>query len=157
MTLAVGSPVPDFTLPDDTGNPLAFSGWRQGAPALVFFYPGDFTPVCTMEACAFRNDFRDFESRGLRLLGISPDPPSRHSGFRTKYSLPFPLASDVDGVVARAWGAWGALGMARAYFLVDAGGLLRWQARAPLLGLLKLSNDTLLRAVDQYLTTEVTP
>src|SRR5690606_20818912 len=100
---------------------------RDKSHVLVFFYPGDFTPVCTAEVCAFRDDFHEFESRGITLFGISSDPVAKHERFSRECRVPFRLLSDATLEVARNYGARGLLGMRRAYFLIDKQGILRWQ------------------------------
>jgi peroxiredoxin Q/BCP len=89
-------------------------------PLILYFYPADFTPGCTREAC----DFRDLHGRilgsGLRIVGVSPQSPASHARFRAKHALPFTLLSDVDKSVTRAYGVDGPLGIGvrRATFLV---------------------------------------
>ncbi len=97
---------PDFTLPDQDGNPVSLRS-HAGSSVIVFFYPKAMTPGCTMEACDFRDAYDDFAAAGYRLVGISPDAPEVNARFRQGENLPFPLLSDVQHSVARAFGAWG--------------------------------------------------
>lgn len=98
---------PQFTLLDQDRNPVSLSDF-SGQRVLVFFYPRAMTPGCTMQACDFRDSYRELLDAGMAVVGISPDPPERLSEFRQKENLPFPLLSDTDHAVADAFGAWGA-------------------------------------------------
>ncbi len=97
---------PDFTLPDQDGNPVSLRS-HAGSHSIVFFYPKAMTPGCTTEACDFRDSYEDFVAAGYQLLGISPDPPATNRRFRESESLPFPLLSDTQHSVAESFGAWG--------------------------------------------------
>ncbi len=119
--LKLGERAPDFTLPDQDGREVRLSDLQDGESLILYFYPADFTPGCTKEAC----DFRDLHGRllqvGLKVVGISPQAPDSHRRFRDKYALPFTLLSDVDKVVIKAFGVDGLLGIGvrRATFLLD--------------------------------------
>ena len=109
--LAIGQPVPDFDLAgiDSEGKEGRFTlkGLLEAKPYLVlYFYPKDQTPGCITEACAFRDAQSDLESLAT-LVGISPDLPASHLNFRTKQNLNFPLLSDPDKDMLRAYHAWG--------------------------------------------------
>lgn len=107
-----GAPAPPFTLPDHESNPVALADLLARGPAVLFFYPGDFTPVCAAEACLFR-DMHDLATRaGVQVAGINPGPPRLHAAFRATFRLPFRLLSDRGGVVARAYRAMGRFGLA---------------------------------------------
>ncbi len=128
----IGQPAPDFTLPADDGTSVTLSALR-GRPVVVYFYPRDDTPGCTVEACDFR-DRNDAWARelGAVVLGISADSAAAHQRFRKKYGLNFPLLTDQTKDVMRAYGAFGRKvlygraydGILRATFLVDAQGVL---------------------------------
>lgn len=148
--LGLNKPAPDFELPADDGNFYRLSDFYGRAPVLVFFYPGDFTPVCTAEVCAFRDDYDEYRRRGVVLFGISNDPIEKHTAFAKECRVPFRLLSDRNLEVARHYGARGLLGMRRAYYLIDTDGLLRWQ-HAELLPIFKLSNQRILEAIDSIL------
>src|SRR3974390_78896 len=91
--LAPGDPAPDFTLPDADGHPVSLSSYR-GQQVIVYFYPAAMTPGCTKEACDSR-DNRDVRgTKGIAVLGISPDPPAKLARFRDRDGLTFPLLSD---------------------------------------------------------------
>ena len=116
-----GEPAPDFTLPDQDGRKRRLSELIGGRPLILYFYPADFTPGCTKEAC----DLRDLHTRilasGLRVVGVSPQSPESHRRFREQHSLPFTLLSDEDKVVIKAFDVDGPLGIGvrRATFLID--------------------------------------
>ncbi len=102
---AAGDPAPDFALPDETGTVHRLSDQR-GQFTVVYFYPKDDTPGCTVEACAFRDLNDDLVATGATVWGISPDDAASHGRFRAKFHLTFPLLSDEDHATADAYGAW---------------------------------------------------
>jgi thioredoxin-dependent peroxiredoxin len=104
--LAPGDAAPDFTLPDADGNPVSLSSFR-GRQVIVYFYPAAMTPGCTKEACDFRDTLPGLTAAGVAVLGISPDSPAKLAKFRDKEGLTFPLLSDPDHAVHRAYGAYG--------------------------------------------------
>jgi peroxiredoxin Q/BCP len=128
-TVAVGSPAPSFSLPDQDGN-IVTSESLKGAPYVLYFYPKDDTPGCTKEACGFRDSGAAFGKNGVRVLGVSPDSEKSHARFAEKYGLPFTLLADVDKTLAAAYGVWVEktnygrkyMGIDRSTFLVDAKG-----------------------------------
>ena len=97
---------PDFALQDQEEVLHNLSDYR-GKKVVLYFYPKDDTPGCTKEACSFRDSFGDFRKNGLVVLGVSKDSISSHAKFQEKYSLPFPLLSDTDTTVIKAYEAWG--------------------------------------------------
>jgi thioredoxin-dependent peroxiredoxin len=127
--LRPGDPAPDFSLDDDSGVSHALSGQR-GHWTVVYFYPKDDTPGCTVEACEFRDANEDIAALGATVWGISPQDAQSHGRFRDKQRLNFPLLVDADHAVADAYGAWvEKTGMGRRYwgvarltFLVDPEG-----------------------------------
>jgi peroxiredoxin Q/BCP len=132
MTIEAGLPAPDFTLPTDGGGELSLAALR-GRPVILYFYPKDDTPGCTKEACAFRDRLPDFSAVNAVVVGISKDTPKSHERFKTKYALPFPLASDEDAAVAKLYGVWVEksrygrtyMGMDRTTVLIDGTGVVR--------------------------------
>jgi peroxiredoxin Q/BCP len=102
---AVGSLAPDFTLPTPGGEPVHLEDLR-GKQVIVYFYPKDDTPGCTVEACSFRDAWQEMQSLGIVVLGISRDSVKSHQKFAAKYGLPFTLLSDVEGSVAAKYGVW---------------------------------------------------
>jgi thioredoxin-dependent peroxiredoxin len=127
--LAEGSVAPSFSLLDDQGQ-LFSSHVLEGEPYIVYFYPRDDTPGCTKEACSFRDHLPELWREGVRVIGISRDPPGSHARFRDKYDLPFTLLSDEAATVAKAFGIWVKkqqygreyFGVERSTFLIDEGG-----------------------------------
>ena len=95
-----------FRLPDQEGKLRSLSDYK-GKWLIVYFYPRDFTPGCTREACSFRDTSRDFSKRGVNIIGISKDSVASHKKFAEKYRLYFPLLSDPEHKVIEAYGAWG--------------------------------------------------
>lgn len=126
--LTIGEKAPLFTLMDAADKPLSLDDFR-GKKVVVYFYPMDDTPGCTVEACSFRDAYDDILAAGAVVLGISPDGQASHERFRNKYGLPFYLLSDSDHAVAQQYGAWGKTGLPdshegilRSTFVVDADG-----------------------------------
>lgn len=110
--LAPGVTAPEFALPDQTGVTRTLSAYRQRW-LVLYFYPKDDTPGCTTEACAFRDAYVTLTRRGADVLGISVDNQDSHADFARKYHLPFPLLADIDGAVARRYGALWSIGIMR--------------------------------------------
>jgi len=100
-----GDKAPDFTLPDQRGNPVSLSAMR-GKTVVLYFYPKADTPGCTTQACGVRDHRGDYERAGAVVLGVSPDSVSAIAKFADKYSLGFPLLADEDHSVAEAYGVW---------------------------------------------------
>jgi len=105
MAPAPGDIAPDFTLPDQDGNPVSLSGLR-GKPVVLYFYPKADTPGCTTQACGVRDHQADYAGAGAVVLGVSPDQVKAVSKFDQKYGLGFPLLADSDHAVAEAYGGW---------------------------------------------------
>ena len=104
--LKQGDRAPAFSLPADTGETISLRDFK-GKPVILYFYPRDDTSGCTVEACEFRDSWKDVTKAGAVVLGVSPDSPRSHQKFRTKYDLPFPLLADEGHEIAEAYGAWG--------------------------------------------------
>ena len=127
-----GDAAPSFVLKDHSGN-LVSSESLRGSPYLIYFYPKDDTPGCTLEACGFRDSAPRFSAKGVRVLGVSPDSPETHARFRKKYGLTFPLLSDPEKTLAKAYGVWVKklnygreyMGVERSTFFVDRAGVVR--------------------------------
>jgi thioredoxin-dependent peroxiredoxin len=124
-----GDKAPDFTLPSSDGQPIKLSSLR-GRPVVLYFYPRDLTPGCTREACAFRDQKKNFDKLGAAVLGVSSDDVASHEKFRDKHELNFPLLADEDHAVAEKYGAWReknlygkkSMGIQRSTFLIDHDG-----------------------------------
>ncbi len=106
MALEVGKKAPDFTLLDENGEKVKLSSYK-GKRVVVFFYPKAMTSGCTREACDFRDEVDAFKRKKVAVIGISKDTPAAQLRFKQKYDLPFPLLSDADAKVQKAWGVWG--------------------------------------------------
>lgn len=136
MSLAVGDKAPDFTLPTDGGGEVSLKAMK-GKTVVLYFYPRDDTPGCTLEGQGFRDRRAAFERLGVRVLGVSRDSLGSHDKFRAKYSLPFDLLSDVEEKLCKQFDVikeknmYGkkVLGIERSTFLVDADGVLRKEWR----------------------------
>jgi len=125
--LKVGARAPEFTLPDDEGQNVALSTLLRDGPLILYFYPADFTPGCTREACSIRDLHTEIRKVGLSVAGISPQGTESHRAFREKYKLPFRLLSDADKFVIRMYDVLGPLGFGvrRATYLIDQGRYIR--------------------------------
>jgi peroxiredoxin Q/BCP len=131
MTLPAGSPAPDFELPDETGALRRLSDYR-GSPVVLYFYPKDDTPGCTVEACSFRDGYGDYRNAGVTVLGVSPDTAKKHTKFKEKYQLPFTLLADGEHKVCELYGVWGRKklmgreydGVFRTTFVIDPAGVI---------------------------------
>ncbi|SRR5579885_990385 len=119
--LAIGARAPEFTLPDADGQATSLSNLLRDGPLVLYFYPADFTPGCTREACQIRDLHSDVVAAGLTVAGVSPQSPESHRAFREKHKLPFTLLADVDRFVIKMYGVQGPLGFGvrRATFLID--------------------------------------
>lgn len=129
MPLPSGTLAPDFILPDENGVPRRLSEFR-GQPLVLYFYPKDDTPGCTVEACGFRDDYTEYLRAGILVIGISPDSPASHARFKQKHRLPFSLLADEDHKVCEQYGVWGKKrfmgrnyeGVLRTTFVIDRQG-----------------------------------
>ncbi|MGH3321898.1 MAG: thioredoxin-dependent thiol peroxidase [Streptosporangiaceae bacterium] len=129
VCLEPGVRAPDFTLSDADDREVSLALYRGGR-VIVYFYPAALTPGCTTEACDFRDNLSDLAGMGVAVLGISPDRPEKLREFRDKEGLTFPLLSDPDREVLRAYGAYGEKqpygrtteGVIRSTFVIDSEG-----------------------------------
>jgi peroxiredoxin Q/BCP len=132
MALEPGERAPDFTLPDQHGNPVSLLELR-GRTVVLYFYPKALTPGCTTQACGVRDRHSDYESTGAIVLGVSPDPVSKLKQFDDKHSLGFQLLADADHAVADAYGVWVQksmygrkyMGVERTTFVIGPDGVIR--------------------------------
>ncbi|MGB5942981.1 MAG: peroxiredoxin [Leeuwenhoekiella sp.] len=109
MSLKQGDPIPEFSLENHKGKVFQSAEIHNGKPVVIFFYPKNFTPGCTAEACSFRDNYRDFEDAGAVVLGISSDSQASHQRFTEKYNLPYTLLADTQGKVRKQFGVKGEL------------------------------------------------
>ena len=129
--LDAGQPAPDFSLQADDGSTVGLADLR-GTTVALYFYPKDDTTGCTAEACEFRDSRADYDAAGVRVIGVSPDPPTSHVKFRDKHDLPFTLLSDPEHVAAEAYGVWVQksmygrtyMGIERSTFVIGPDGVL---------------------------------
>lgn len=124
--LGVGDPIPDVTLPDQHGTPRSLRA-MLGRPLVVYFYPADNTPACTLEACTFRDEFEHFCGLNAEVIGISSDSVDSHAAFAKRFNLPFVLLADIDGVARAAFAVPKTLGLfpGRVTYVVDSSGIVR--------------------------------
>lgn len=127
--LEIGTKAPNFTLKDKNGVDVSLSDFL-GKKVVLYFYPRDNTPGCTRQACAFAGTYKQFEAKGVEVIGISKDSVTSHVKFAEKYNLPFVLLSDPDRVAIEAYGVWQekkqygkvAFGVVRTTFIIDENG-----------------------------------
>ena len=125
--LKIGDIAPDFELQDQSGNNLTLDKAVADGNLILYFYPADFSPVCTAEACAFRDSFAGVSSVGAQVIGVSPQSVSSHRRFSKSFSIPFPLLSDPRKKAIKAYGVDGPLGFGvrRVTFLIDRSKVIR--------------------------------
>jgi peroxiredoxin Q/BCP len=123
----VGDPAPDFTLLAATGQPVSLSQYRGQSEVILFFYPKDHSPVCTAQACSFRDSYEALRSAGAEVIGVSTDSVESHRHFAGRNRLAFHLLSDSDGAVRARYGVPRTLGVipGRVTYLIDKQGVVR--------------------------------
>jgi thioredoxin-dependent peroxiredoxin len=129
--LQPGDKAPSFSAKDQNDQPVKLKGYR-GKKLVLFFYPQDNTPTCTIQACNLRDNYLLLQQHGLQVLGVSPDPVASHKKFETRYQLPFPLLADPEKIIIDAYGVWGEkqlygrkyMGLHRTTFLIDEKGII---------------------------------
>jgi len=121
--LKPGDVAPEFILPDENGDEVSLSRLLQTGPIILYFYPADFTPGCTKEACAIRDIHDDILSVGLRVVGVSPQDQDSHAKFKDEHNLPFTLICDPDKIAAKMYAVDGPLGIGvrRVSYLITQG------------------------------------
>lgn len=130
--LTEGKKAPAFKGKDQNGNPVSLADYK-GKKVILYFYPEDDTPTCTIQACNFRDNFRSLTHKGFVVLGVSPDEEKKHKKFEAKYDLPFTLIADADHKIIDKYGVWGEkqlygrtyMGLHRTTFLIDEKGIIR--------------------------------
>lgn len=129
--LSIGTQAPSFSLPNQDGTMLSLADFK-GKKVALYFYPKDSTPTCTVQACNLRDHISLLKKAGIEVIGISMDSEKRHQNFIKKNQLPFPLLSDEEGVVVKAYQAWGEktlfgkkyMGILRTTYLIDEKGVV---------------------------------
>jgi peroxiredoxin Q/BCP len=119
--LQPGAKAPEFVLENDAGEEVSLTDLLQDGPLILYFYPADFTPGCTKEACSIRDIHNDIQAVGLNVAGVSPQNPDSHAKFREAHDLPFTLLSDPDKDVIKMFDVDGmfGVGVTRATFLIS--------------------------------------
>jgi peroxiredoxin Q/BCP len=105
MTLAIGDPAPPFDVTSSDGKRLSLADFAGKKQVVLYFYPKDDTPVCTAEACGFRDMYEDLMASDTEVIGVSTDDDRSHKGFAARYRVPFPLVADPERKLMAAYGA----------------------------------------------------
>jgi len=132
IQLQEGDKAPAFTGRDQNGEKLSLSDYK-GRKLVLYFYPEDDTPTCTIQACNLRDNYALLKKEGFTILGVSPDEEKKHKKFETKYDLPFTLVADPEHAIIDKYGVWGEkvlygrkyMGIHRTTFLIDEKGIIR--------------------------------
>src|SRR4051795_2801295 len=124
MGIRAGDAAPDFTLPKQDGSSVRLKDLLGKGAVVLYFYPKDDTPGCTVEACSFRDAYEDFKEAGAEVVGISSDSAAAHRAFADKHRLPFLLVADEGGKVRKLYGVPSTFGLfpGRVTYVIDAGG-----------------------------------
>jgi peroxiredoxin Q/BCP len=138
MLPELGTVAPDFTAPDQHGQPFTLSSLR-GQKVALYFYPKDDTPGCTAQACNLRDNEAQLAAQGIRVVGVSTDDAASHQKFASKYELAFPLVADADKSIVQAYGVWQEKknygktywGTVRTTFLLDENGVIERIIKRP--------------------------
>ena len=140
-TITEGAAAPDFALPSTSGETISLSDFKGKQAVVLYFYPKDSTPGCTVEACSFRDNLAAVQAHGAAVLGVSPDSVKSHANFTQKQNLNFPLLADTERELARAYGVWVEkkqygrtfMGIERSTFLIDKDGKIKkiWRKVTP--------------------------
>lgn len=131
MTLKEGDKAPQIDAVDESGDKITLDQFK-GNKVVLFFYPRDNTPTCTVEACNLRDNYPELTNKGYKIIGISTDTEKKHQNFIKKFSLPYPLIADVDKKVVNDYGVWGPKkfmgrefdGIHRTTFVINEEGLI---------------------------------
>jgi peroxiredoxin Q/BCP len=130
--LKEGEKAPAFTAKDQNGERIALADYK-GKKVVLYFYPEDDTPTCTVQACNLRDNYSLLKKQGFSVIGVSPNDEKSHKKFEAKFALPFPLAADPDHQIIDKYGVWGEkqlygrkyIGLHRTTFLIDENGVIR--------------------------------
>lgn len=132
ITLQVGDKAPVFTGTDQNGKKISLKDYKE-KKVVLYFYPEDDTPTCTIQACNLRDNFGLLKKNGFEVVGISPDDEKKHKKFETKYDLPFTLIADPSHVILKKYGVWDQkqmfgnkyMGVLRTTFIIDEKGVIQ--------------------------------
>lgn len=132
ITLKEGDKAPLFTGKDQNGDKISLAGYK-GKKVVLYFYPEDDTPTCTVQACNLRDNFSLLKKQGFEVIGVSPDETAKHKKFEAKYKLPFTLIADPDHIIIDKYSVWGEkqlygrkyMGLHRTTFVIDEKGIIR--------------------------------
>jgi peroxiredoxin Q/BCP len=132
ITVKEGDKAPSFKGVDQDGKKISLADYK-GKKIVLYFYPEDDTPTCTIQACNLRDNYALLRKNGFLVLGVSPDSLAKHKKFETKYQLPFTLVADPDHAIIDKYGVWGEkqlygrkyMGLHRSTFLIDEKGIIR--------------------------------
>ncbi len=132
ITLKEGDKAPSFSGSDQNGNKISLVDYK-GKNLVLYFYPKDDTPTCTIQACNLRDNFSLLKKNGIEIIGISPDDMKKHKKFETKFGLPFTLIADTSHSILEKYGVWGQkqlygrsyMGVLRTTFVIDEKGIIR--------------------------------
>jgi thioredoxin-dependent peroxiredoxin len=132
VTLKSGDKAPQFTGTDQNGIKISLKDYK-GKKLVLYFYPEDDTPTCTIQACNLRDNFGLLKKNGFEIIGISPDDEKKHKKFETKFDLPFTLVADTSHVILKKYGVWDLkqmfghkyMGVLRTTFVLDEKGMIR--------------------------------
>ena len=128
MSIKVGDIAPSFSLPAQNGKNVSLADFRGQKSVVLYFYPKDDTPGCTVESCAFRDQYEVFQAAGAEVIGVSGDSRESHQRFTNKYNLPFTLLSDQGDKVRKQYGATAVFGFipGRVTYLIDQNGIVQY-------------------------------
>lgn len=132
ITLKEGDKAPTFTAPDQNGKKVSLADFK-GKKLVLYFYPEDDTPTCTIQACNLRDNYALLKQHGFEVVGVSPDDAGKHKKFETKFQLPFTLLADTEHKILEKYGVWGEkqmfghkyMGVHRTTFVIDEKGVIR--------------------------------
>jgi peroxiredoxin Q/BCP len=132
ITLKEGDKAPAFSGKDQNGKKVSLADYK-GKKVVLYFYPEDDTPTCTVQACNLRDNYGLLKKNGFEVLGVSPNDEKSHKKFETKFNLPFTLIADADRAIIDKYGVWGEkqmfgnkfMGVHRTTFVIDEKGVIR--------------------------------
>lgn len=132
-TLHTGDTAPALRLSDEQGNAISLANFKEKAPVVLIFYPGDMTPGCTMQLCSIRDEWKEFKDKGIEVFGINAGSANSHKKFKETFHLPYPLLIDENKKVSEAYDAlfsfFGIKIIRRTVFGIDKHGIIRYMKR----------------------------